>query len=726
VEEAVGPLLGGLWAWRGALAATVLASACALSVFVRLFSGVMYEWMIHEFDPQFNYRATVELVERGPGEFRNWFDTTTWYPLGRVVGGTVYPGLMYTSAAVWWALQRLTLPASIKTVCVLMGPAVAPLTTLVLGALAKEVAGGDVGVGLSTAWVFAIMPAYNQRSHAGLYDNEAVAIFAMVLTFYLFLGAARRGSLAWGLAAAMAYFYMVSTWGGYIFITNLLPLYMLVLWGTGKLTDRASVVYCAFVALGTFLAVQIPFVGFQHIQGGDHLAFFGVFGLLILRHLAAFVRSVLPDPKQQRLALQALAGTVGAGGVLVVVILALMGHIAPWTGRFYALLDPDWARRNAPIITSVAEHQPAQYLNFHHDLHLSIPFAIVGLWVCLSQATPGHLFVLLYFLVPLYFTTRMVRVMLVLSPATGLLAGFGLNAVLKACSRMAVCGRWPALASTLGLLPARATRPSRSRPPSPEASLVGCVGLLLTFLVARMYLDQGVIMGRHYAGNQVSFPVGGRREDGSYLVVDDFREAYKWLRENTPEDAKVLSWWDYGYQISAFSNRTVLVDNNTWNNTHIATVGKVLASSEEDAAPLLRNLDVDYVMVLYGGAIGYLSDDLNKFYWISRITSGVFPEVDYNEYTVQVGGRRAWGRSLDVNPETGTPALVQSLLYRLSYHGITGKRAFDNTRKSRFQVGEPLRHLEEAYSSQNLLVRLYRVKPDPGAPPAARPPPGPG
>jgi len=28
------------------------------------------------------------------------------------------------------------------------------------------------------------------------------------------------------------------------------------------------------------------------------------------------------------------------------------------------------------------------------------------------------------------------------------------------------------------------------------------------------------------------------------------------------------------------SNRTVIVDNNTWNNTHIATVGRAMSSSE--------------------------------------------------------------------------------------------------------------------------------------------------
>lgn len=40
-----------------------------------------------------------------------------------------------------------------------------------------------------------------------------------------------------------------------------------------------------------------------------------------------------------------------------------------------------------------------------------------------------------------------------------------------------------------------------------------------------------------------------------------------------------MSWWDYGYQITAMANRTILVDNNTWNNTHISRVGQVSCAS---------------------------------------------------------------------------------------------------------------------------------------------------
>lgn len=69
-----------------------------------------------------------------------------------------------------------------------------------------------------------------------------------------------------------------------------------------------------------------------------------------------------------------------------------------------------------------------------------------------------------------------------------------------------------------------------------------------------------------------------------------------------------MSWWDYGYQITAMANRTILVDNNTWNNTHISRVGQAMASTEDKAYEIMRELDVDYVLVIFGGLTGYSSD----------------------------------------------------------------------------------------------------------------------
>lgn len=47
--------------------------------------------------------------------------------------------------------------------------------------------------------------------------------------------------------------------------------------------------------------------------------------------------------------------------------------------------------------------------------------------------------------------------------------------------------------------------------------------------------------------------------DGSRAILDDFREAYYWLAQNTPNDARVMSWWDYGYQIAGMANRQVFL-----------------------------------------------------------------------------------------------------------------------------------------------------------------------
>lgn len=78
--------------------------------------------------PIVNYRATKVLAKDGYYRFYNWFDPTAWYPLGRAAGGTLYPGLMVTSGAIYNALHAINLPVDIRNVCVLLAPAFSGLT----------------------------------------------------------------------------------------------------------------------------------------------------------------------------------------------------------------------------------------------------------------------------------------------------------------------------------------------------------------------------------------------------------------------------------------------------------------------------------------------------------------------------------------------------------------------------------------------------------------------
>lgn len=58
-----------------------------------------------------------------------------------------------------------------------------------------------------------ITPGYISRSVAGSYDNEAIAIFLLMFTFYLWIKAMKDGSAFYGAVAGVFYFYMVAAWG---------------------------------------------------------------------------------------------------------------------------------------------------------------------------------------------------------------------------------------------------------------------------------------------------------------------------------------------------------------------------------------------------------------------------------------------------------------------------------------------------------------------------------
>ena len=105
---------------------------------IRLFSVLRYESMIHEFDPYFNYRTTKYLADEGFYDFHNWFDDRAWYPLGRIIGGTIYPGLMITSATIYHFLQALNLTVDVRNVCVFLAPLFSSFTTVVTYLLTSE------------------------------------------------------------------------------------------------------------------------------------------------------------------------------------------------------------------------------------------------------------------------------------------------------------------------------------------------------------------------------------------------------------------------------------------------------------------------------------------------------------------------------------------------------------------------------------------------------------
>lgn len=225
------------------------------SLQVRLFSVIKYESVIHEFDPYFNYRVTQFLTKEGFYNTWNFFDAFTWYPLGRVVGGTMYPGLIFTAGAFWNLLQFLHIPIHVQEVCVFMGPLFSAFCAIATYLFMKEVRGP--GAGLASAALISVIPSYISRSVAGSYDLESVAIFALVFVFYLYVKTLNTGSLAWAVGLFFGYLYMVASWGGYSFIVNLLPIHCLACIIFGRASVKLYIAYAPFVILGGLAASKL-------------------------------------------------------------------------------------------------------------------------------------------------------------------------------------------------------------------------------------------------------------------------------------------------------------------------------------------------------------------------------------------------------------------------------------------------------------------------------------
>ena len=322
---------------------------------------------------------------------------------------------------------------------------------------------------------------------------------------------------------------------------------------------------------------------------------------------------------------------VSFGGL---VLLTVTGVIAPWSGRFYSLLDTGYAKIHIPIIASVSEHQPTAWPAFFFDLNLMIWLFPAGVYMCFQTLDDGHVFVVIYAVLASYFAGVMVRLMLTLTPIVCVAAALVLSRILD--TYLSVDRPSPETAHANGNARAEPSKASTSLIPdtlrSARAPLVGIYSTVSQASVVAMvtaYLLLFVLHCTWVTSNAYSSPsvvLASRLPDGSQHIIDDYREAYYWLRQNTPDDAKIMSWWDYGYQIGGMADRATLVDNNTWNNTHIATVGKAMSSREEVSYPILRQHDVNYVLVVFGGLLGYSGDDINKFLWMVRIAEGIWPD----------------------------------------------------------------------------------------------------
>jgi dolichyl-diphosphooligosaccharide--protein glycosyltransferase len=244
--------------------------------------------------------------------------------------------------------------------------------------------------------------------------------------------------------------------------------------------------------------------------------------------------------------------------------------------------------RYIPIIASVSEHQPTAWPAFFMDLHFLMFLFPAGVILCFKELRDEHVFVIIYALVASYFAGVMVRLMLTLTPIVCVSAAVALSSVLDTyidpmepdlsegekvdSTKKDKSTITPASSASVAELLVDMVTPGNTSGKKAKPARRGIIGLDTRGAVIMNALGMLLFFVVHCtwvtstAYSSPSVVLASHMQDGLH-IIDDFREAYYWLRQNTPEDAVVMSWWDYGYQIAGMADRRTLVDNNTWNNS---------------------------------------------------------------------------------------------------------------------------------------------------------------
>ncbi len=82
------------------------------------------------------------LQQHGWNKFINWYDDRSWYPLGRPVGTTIYPGLQVSSVAIYDVLNNyFEYKISLNDVCVFVPAWFAVLACLAVFGITYEASG---------------------------------------------------------------------------------------------------------------------------------------------------------------------------------------------------------------------------------------------------------------------------------------------------------------------------------------------------------------------------------------------------------------------------------------------------------------------------------------------------------------------------------------------------------------------------------------------------------
>ena len=602
---------------------------------------------LSEFDPYFQYRFTEYIIKNGfiswvwppPG----WIDTQRWYP-GGISATTGYPGLPFTAAFLYEIISALGVNIALMDFCALFPAIMGMLACLAIYFLGKDIGGKPVG--LFAALFLALSPSYIQRTSLGFFDDETIGIFALVLFAFLFLRAIEENrplssSAKYAIGSGLSLGYFCAGWGAAYYPLGLTVLFVFVLILLKRYTQQLLLSYSLTFGLGLFIAINVPRLTPSYLTTIAILPVAGVFALLCFCEV---FRALTTSKSKGIFIIVFPAILVTSFGVLW-----QLGYMRNIGSKFISVIDPIM-RAASPLTESVAEHRITAWGSIYYEFGIGIIFFVAGFFFILRNLNNRNLFLLIFGLTSLYFAGSMVRLLVLVAPAFGLLAAVGIIGILKP------------FVTLLKEPPKIFTKKKYSLEHVGKEFSGTAVFLMFLILMTNFaFSPQSGGMPKVYTQAYIPITITA----GSLSLVPNepiraWMDALKWLSDlPSPSTTVVCSWWDYGYWLTILGNVTSLADNATINTTQIGLIGRIYMSNETQAVRILKEQfngphgPPAYILVFTTfastGQDYSVGGDEGKWMWMARIANSSRTVRELYAQEWGVWEYKEWGNNKEYN-----------------------------------------------------------------------------
>ncbi len=554
----------------------ILSLSFSISFLVRS-QAADYGWELNEFDPFFNYRATQYIVDNGINAYFQWDDNLSWYPHGRDVSQTSQVVLHITAAVTYWIFGG---GMELYDFTILFPVIFGSLSTIVIFALVRVI--GGTTAGLLSALFFTVSLPLILRGTIGWFKSEPLGLFFGLLAIYFLLSGINSKNktiaIAKLIAAGITVPLSISAWGGSQFFIIPIGIFFLTL--PFVRSDHKFIIWAIPLFTAIVFLVSLSFErlssNFIFGLGGASLIIPTIFIIVCI-----FIQSKSNETKKTRNGLLFLASILIIG-TCILIINANTEFLTLPSYRYLNAINP-FLTTSVPLIDSVAEHASTtiqQSFLFHSVLMI---FAGLGIWLIVKNHQIKNsgfikndmiLFSLIFGLIGIYVSSAFVRLEVFASLSLIILSSLGLSVLIKGILNNTERKKFKNLIIKFSFL----------------------VGIIILLVIPISFPSNGNWVTAAKAPSTIlnggtAYPVS----------TNDWLESMEWIKNNTPKDAVIAAWWDYGYWISTLGERATIADNSTLITSVIEKLAKMFLSSPEEGWQMLRDMQADYVVVFVSG-----------------------------------------------------------------------------------------------------------------------------